>query len=584
MVGREHLPKAMSISQTAGAVGMLAGPALGGLLVGVYGVRLPLLLDAATFLAIVAAGLALRTRRGGRARATAQTHTTAPTPTTPLPESSAATDIAWRLRDDRILLTFLTALGAVIAAVTAVSVVEIFFVRETLHASTVMYGFVGAAWTLGTLVGAWPFSRVRGDDRRLVTIFLFLLARLSLIVLVSAGVPGAIWLVPFYIVGGGLNAGFNVLAGVSMGRRVPSAIRGRVAGDVLRRGQHRQHDRVRDRGRTVAVLLAPVADGRRWAREPARRVRVPRAGGDWCPSHQGSGRVSGEGRLPCGDMSGQRRPRVGHIEFLNCLPLYWGLMRSGALLGVDLHRDTPDRLSLALIDGALDIGPISLVEYLRHADAGAPAARSGGGQRRAGLLGQPRLEGATARTSTGGGWPWAPTRVPVSCWPGCCWNPGTACGRTTRRARPISGRMLSDADAAVLIGDPALRARHEAPAQGLLVTDLGQEWRDWTGLPMVFAVWAVRRDFAAAHPGVVKEVHDAFLDSRRLCLDELDAVAEAAARWETFSAETLAAYFRTLDFSLAQRQVAGLCEFAARAAATGEVPPLAPDGPEFLSL
>ncbi len=229
MVGREHLPKAMAISQTAGAVGMLAGPALGGLLVGFYGVRLPLLLDAATFLAIVAAGLALRTRRGGHARATVQTHATAVSPT-PLREASVAATIAWRLRDDRILLTFLTALGAVIAAVTAVSVVEIFFVRETLHASTVMYGLVGAAWTLGTLLGAWPFSRVRGDDRRLVTIFLFLLAGLSVIVLASAGVPGAIWLVPFYIVGGGLNAGLNVLAGVSMGRRVPSAIRGRVAG------------------------------------------------------------------------------------------------------------------------------------------------------------------------------------------------------------------------------------------------------------------------------------------------------------------------------------------------------------------
>ena len=143
---------------------------------------------------------------------------------------TAAPSVAWRLRDDRILLTFLTALGAVIAAVTAVSVVEIFFVRETLHASTVMYGLVGAAWTLGTLVGAWPFSRVRGDDRRMVTIFLFLLAGLSVIVLASAGVPGAIWLVPFYIVGGGLNAGLNVLAGVTLGRRVPSAIRGRVAG------------------------------------------------------------------------------------------------------------------------------------------------------------------------------------------------------------------------------------------------------------------------------------------------------------------------------------------------------------------
>jgi chorismate dehydratase len=62
-----------------------------------------------------------------------------------------------------------------------------------------------------------------------------------------------------------------------------------------------------------------------------------------------------------------RRPRVGHIQFLNCLPIYWGLMRSGALLGVDLPGT---RLinNAALVNGDLDIGPISLVEYLRHAD------------------------------------------------------------------------------------------------------------------------------------------------------------------------------------------------------------------------
>ena len=62
------------------------------------------------------------------------------------------------------------------------------------------------------------------------------------------------------------------------------------------------------------------------------------------------------------------RPRVGHIQFLNCLPIYWGLMRSGALIDVDLHKDSPDRLNAALVAGDLDIGPISHVEYLRHAD------------------------------------------------------------------------------------------------------------------------------------------------------------------------------------------------------------------------
>ena len=53
---------------------------------------------------------------------------------------------------------------------------------------------------------------------------------------------------------------------------------------------------------------------------------------------------------------------------MNCLPIYWGLVRSGALLDVELTKDTPDRLNDMLVAGDLDIGPISLVEYLRNAD------------------------------------------------------------------------------------------------------------------------------------------------------------------------------------------------------------------------
>jgi chorismate dehydratase len=151
------------------------------------------------------------------------------------------------------------------------------------------------------------------------------------------------------------------------------------------------------------------------------------------------------------------------------------------------------------------------------------------------------------------------------------------------RCPPDLTQMLLEADAAVLIGDVALRAMYEAPRQGLTVTDLGQAWREWTGLPMVFAVWAVRRDFAAAHPGLVKEVHEAFLRSRDLCLAELDQVAESAARWEPFDATTLAEYFRALDFSLGERQVAGIREFAHRVAALGEAPSLPAGGPAFFT-
>lgn len=274
------------------------------------------------------------------------------------------------------------------------------------------------------------------------------------------------------------------------------------------------------------------------------------------------------------------RPRVGHIQFLNCLPIYWGLMRSGALLGVDLHKDTPDQLNAALVAGDLDIGPISLVEYLRHADEllllPDLAVGSDGPVHSVNLVSTVPLNqldgrrvalGSTSRTGVLLAQMLLETKYGVR--------------PTYFRCPPDLTEMLLEADAGVLIGDTALRARYDAPGRGLRVTDLGEAWRDWTGLPMVFAVWAARRDFAQAHPGVVKEVHEAFLASRELCLHELDAAASAAARWEPFSAETLADYFRALDFSLGTRQIAGLREFAARATAAGETPPLPESGPLF---
>ncbi|MBL7260916.1 menaquinone biosynthetic enzyme MqnA/MqnD family protein [Paractinoplanes lichenicola] len=277
------------------------------------------------------------------------------------------------------------------------------------------------------------------------------------------------------------------------------------------------------------------------------------------------------------------RPRVGHIQFLNCLPIYWGLMRSGALLDVDLRKDTPERLSAQLVAGDLDIGPITLVEYLRHADdlllLPNLAVGSDGPVLSVNLIstrppaeldGRPVALGSTSRTGV------LLAQMLLSEQYGA--EPEYF------RCPPELTQMLIEADAGVLIGDPALRAMYEAPRSGLQVVDLGQAWRDWTGLPMVFAVWAVRKDFAAAHPGVVKDVHEAFQRSRDLCLGELDEVAAAAARWEPFDAETLATYFRALDFSLGERQIAGVREFARRAAARGEVPALPAEGPLFAEV
>ena len=264
------------------------------------------------------------------------------------------------------------------------------------------------------------------------------------------------------------------------------------------------------------------------------------------------------------------RPRVGHIQFLNCLPIYWGLVHSGALLDVELTKDTPDRLNDLLADGRLDIGPISLVEYLRHAEdlllLPDIAVGSDGPVLSVNLVSQVPLDqldgrrvalGSTSRTSVLLARMWLEQVHGVR--------------PSYFECPPDLTAMLAEADAAVLIGDAALRATYDAPRRGLAVHDLGQAWREWTGLPMVFAVWAVRRSFAAAHPEQVREVHQAFLRRRDDALAHVDEIAAQASRWEVFDAATLATYFRTLDFSLGERQLQGLREFARRAGETGAV-------------
>ncbi len=273
------------------------------------------------------------------------------------------------------------------------------------------------------------------------------------------------------------------------------------------------------------------------------------------------------------------RPRVGHIQFLNCLPIYWGLVRSGALLDVELTKDTPDRLNDALVRGDLDIGPISLVEYLRHtADLVLLpdlAVGSDGPVLSVNLVAQRPLAelrrvalGSTSRTSVLLARMWLAEMHDV--------HPAYF------DCPPELTAMLLEADAAVLIGDAALRATYEAPRSGLTVYDLGAVWRDWTGLPMVFAVWAARRAYAEANPGLVKEVHAAFVRSRAEALAHVDDVATQAARWEPFDPATLARYFRTLDFSLGPRQLEGLTEFARRAALAGALPEPVP--PTFAAI
>ena len=266
------------------------------------------------------------------------------------------------------------------------------------------------------------------------------------------------------------------------------------------------------------------------------------------------------------------RPRVGHIQFLNCLPLYWGLARTGTLLDFELTKDTPEKLSEQLVQGDLDIAPVTLVEFLKNADdlVAFPDIAVGcdGPVMSCVIVSQvplDRLDGAkvalgsTSRTSVRLAQLLLAERYGVRPEYYTC--------------PPDLGLMMREADAVVLIGDAALRANlHDGPRYGLDVHDLGALWKEWTGLPFVFAVWAARRDYLEREPDITRQVHRAFLESKALSLEEVDKVAEQAAHWEAFDAATLAQYFTTLDFSFGAPQLAAVSEFARRVGPTTGFP------------
>lgn len=258
------------------------------------------------------------------------------------------------------------------------------------------------------------------------------------------------------------------------------------------------------------------------------------------------------------------------------MPLYWGLARTGTLLDLELTKDTPEKLGERLVSGALDISPISLVEFLKHADelVALPDIAVGcdGPVMSCVIVSQQPLDrldgarvalGSTSRTSVRLAQLLLAEQYRVT--PDYFTCP------------PDLGLMMQEAEAAVLIGDAALRASlHDAPRLGLQVHDLGLMWKEWTGLPFVFAVWAARRDYLAERPDAVGQVHEAFLASRDLSLEEVEKVAEQAARWEAFDSDLLRRYFTTLDFSLGPEQLAGIAEFARRAGGGTGFPPDVP--------
>lgn len=264
-----------------------------------------------------------------------------------------------------------------------------------------------------------------------------------------------------------------------------------------------------------------------------------------------------------------RRPKTGHIQFLNCLPIYYGLVTGRGILDLDLVKGTPTELNTLLLEGALDISPISSIEYARHTEEllllPGPTVSCLGPVRSILLISRCPMEELDGEA------------VGL-----------TSCSATSHvllrilleRDHGLSPRYFSFGDdlscalgrgeAALLIGDSALR--NLTPGPEFHVYDLGREWRRFTGEGMVFAVWAVRRAFAHAHPDLVTHAWRLFQDSIAFCRDNLRVIAADASRWEFFHAGFLEEYFNSLTFDFTADLSRGLDRFYAEAAALGEIP------------
>ena len=179
--------------------------------------------------------------------------------------------------------------------------------------------------------------------------------------------------------------------------------------------------------------------------------------------------------------------RISVVDFLNARPLTWGLLHEPPD-GVEVFRDTPSACAARLAAGEVDAGLIPSIEYQRipnlKAVAGLGIAASS--EVRSVLLvsdvSRERIRSVSldpaSRTSA------ALTRILL---------------RRVYGLSPEYREAPGEADARLIIGDPALKTR----LNGHVVLDLAALWRSFSGHPFVFAFWAIRDRAASAEAAAV---------------------------------------------------------------------------------
>jgi chorismate dehydratase len=269
-----------------------------------------------------------------------------------------------------------------------------------------------------------------------------------------------------------------------------------------------------------------------------------------------------------------RPVRLGRVDYINVLPVYLGLERNGTRC--EVVKGVPTELNRRLDARRIDCAPVSAIEVARH--AGEYAVLPGLSISSIGAVGSSmviskvppsQLDGRSVALTTHSAASLAYFRI--------------LCARLWRvaprmvDAAPDLDAMLRDHDAAVLIGNPALRAVHVAEQRGdLHVIDLGAAWYELTGLPAVFALWALWRDWAAQQPDAVQLLRDDLERGRAWGLhpDNRAALVARGAADTGLPEPDVDAYFAKQDYRLSTDHERSILRYFALLAELDLAPPL----------
>jgi chorismate dehydratase len=250
--------------------------------------------------------------------------------------------------------------------------------------------------------------------------------------------------------------------------------------------------------------------------------------------------------------------RLGAVSYLNTKPLVQGLEARTDLF--DLRFDVPALCAALLHEGRIDVGLIPAVEYLRgdyRIVPGVSIASDGPVASVAIFSRVPVEKIATLAMDTSSRTSVALTRV-------LCARRWHIAPRLIP-AEPDLRAMLGRADAALIIGDPALTI--DAAAHSVHKIDLGSEWKAFTGLPFVYATWSGR-------PGACLPEHVAELNAaRERGTRDIDGIAGVEAPGDAARQQLIASYLRdNLRYTLSAREIAGLQRFHELTVAQGIAP------------